>query len=229
MNRPLDLQSDLAKEARYEHNDIIMTVLCLDLEGVLIPEIWLNVAETTGIDDLRITTRDIPDYDELMQTRLRILEKHNIDMAALTEVAHAIKPMPGAKEFLDRMRKTTQVVILSDTFRQFAGPAMAQLGYPTIFCNDLTCDENGKLTGYQLRQQDGKRHAVLGFRSMNLQVLAAGDSYNDLSMILEADYGAFFRPPQRILDEHPELPVFTEHKEFGDALIAAVEKLEKES
>ena len=203
-----------------------MTVLCLDLEGVLIPEIWLDVAATTGIDELKVTTRDIPDYDELMRTRLRILADNGIDMPTLTEVAHAIKPLPGAKEFLDRMRRTTQVVILSDTFRQFAGPAMAQLDYPTIFCNDLIADANGKLVDYKLRQQDGKRHAVLGFRSMNLQVLAAGDSYNDLSMILEADYGAFFRPPQSILREHPELPVFTDHQAFGDALSEAVKKLD---
>ncbi|MFW6363041.1 MAG: bifunctional phosphoserine phosphatase/homoserine phosphotransferase ThrH [Spirochaeta sp.] len=204
-----------------------MTVLCLDLEGVLIPEIWLKVADTTGIEDLRLTTRDIPNYDELMRTRLGILDQNGIDMHTLTEVAQSIQPMPGAKEFLDRMRKTTQVVILSDTFRQFAGAAMAQLGYPTIFCNDLVADDSGKLVDYKLRQQDGKRHAVLGFRSMNLKVLAAGDSYNDLSMIMEADYGAFFRPPQRILDEHPELPVFTEYGPFGDALTQAVQDLER--
>ncbi|WP_342626488.1 bifunctional phosphoserine phosphatase/homoserine phosphotransferase ThrH [Spirochaeta africana] len=193
----------------------------------MIPEIWLGVAETTGIDDLRLTTRDIPDYDELMRTRLRILDDNGIDSRVLTEVAHSIQPLPGAREFLDRMRRTTQVVILSDTFRQFAGPAMAQLGYPTIFCNDLIFDDAGKLTDYKLRQQDGKRHAVLGFRSMNLKVLAAGDSYNDLSMILEADYGAFFRPPQSITTEHPELPVFTEYQPFGDALTQAVQELDR--
>ncbi|THB68375.1 MAG: bifunctional phosphoserine phosphatase/homoserine phosphotransferase ThrH [Spirochaetaceae bacterium] len=203
-----------------------MTVLCLDLEGVLIPEIWLDVADKTGIDELRLTTRDIPDYDELMKKRLGILAEAGIDMPALTEVAHSIKPLDGARDFLDMMRKHTQVVILSDTFRQFAGPAMAQLGYPTIFCNDLIADENGKLVDYKLRQQDGKRHAVLGFKSMNLKVLAAGDSYNDLSMILEADYGAFFRPPQRILDEHPQLPVFTEYQGFGKALLEAIARLD---
>lgn len=205
-----------------------MTVLCLDLEGVLIPEIWLDVADTTGIDDLRLTTRDIPDYDELMRTRLRILDDNGIDMHTLTEVAHSIKPLPGAKEFLERMRRTTQVVILSDTFRQFAAGAMAQLDYPTIFCNDLIAADNGKLVGYKLRQQDGKRHAVLGFRSMNLKVLAAGDSYNDLSMIREADYGAFFRPPASIHDEHPDVPVFSEYQAFGDALTQAVQELDSQ-
>ncbi|GAB6089171.1 bifunctional phosphoserine phosphatase/homoserine phosphotransferase ThrH [Spirochaeta dissipatitropha] len=203
-----------------------MTVLCLDLEGVLIPEIWLAVADTTGIDDLRITTRDIPDYDELMRTRLRILDENGIDMHSITEVAHAIEPLPGARDFLDRMRKTTQVVILSDTFRQFAGAAMARLGYPTIFCNDLISNDAGKIVDYKLRQQDGKRHAVLGFRSMNLKVLAAGDSYNDLSMIKEADYGAFFCPPDSIKLEQPQIPVFTEYKSFGDALCEAVGKLD---
>lgn len=191
-----------------------MFVVCLDLEGVLVPEIWISVAEKTGIEELRLTTRDIPDYDVLMKGRIEILRQHNLRLSDIQDVISTMKPLEGAKEFLDELRSMTQVVILSDTFDQFAKPLMKQLDWPTIFCNTLEVDENGMITGYRLRQKDGKKHAVEGFHSMNIKVFASGDSYNDLSMIKEAEGGMFFCPPERIVKENPSVPVALNYAEL---------------
>lgn len=191
-----------------------MFVVCLDLEGVLVPEIWISVAEKTGIEELRLTTRDVPDYDVLMKGRIEILRQHNLRLSDIQEVISTMKPLEGAKEFLDELRSMTQVVILSDTFDQFAKPLMKQLDWPTIFCNTLEVDENGMITGYRLRQKDGKKHAVEGFHSMNIKVFASGDSYNDLSMIKEAEGGMFFCPPERIVKENPSVPVALNYAEL---------------
>ena len=195
-----------------------MRVACLDLEGVLVPEIWLGLAEKTGLKELQITTRDIPDFDRLMRTRLEILDTHGITMNDLREVVSTMEPLPGAREFIDNLRTATQVVILSDTFEEFVPPLMAKLGHPTLFCNTLVIDRKGRITDYVLRQRDGKRHAVLALRSMNLRVFAAGDSYNDLSMIREADRGAFFRAPHSISEEHPEYPSLESYEELHEFL-----------
>ncbi|MFP4425683.1 MAG: bifunctional phosphoserine phosphatase/homoserine phosphotransferase ThrH [Spirochaetaceae bacterium] len=195
-----------------------MRVACLDLEGVLVPEIWLGLAKKTGLTELEITTRDIPDFDRLMRTRLEILDAHGITMRDLREVVGSMEPLPGAAEFITELRATMQVIILSDTFQEFMPPLMAKLGYPTLFCNDLLIDEEGRIRDYTLRQRDGKRHAVLALRSMNLRVYAAGDSYNDLSMIQEADHGAFFRAPASIIEEHPEYPALESYEQLRDFL-----------
>ena len=192
-----------------------MRVACLDLEGVLVPEIWLGLAEKTGLKELRITTRDIPDFDRLMRTRLEILDNHGITMTDLREVVSSMDPLPGAVEFIDNLRATMQVVILSDTFEEFVPPLMEKLGHPTLFCNTLVIDSEGRITDYTLRQRDGKRHAVLALRSMNLRVYAAGDSYNDLSMIREADRGAFFRAPGTIAEEYPSYPALESYEELN--------------
>lgn len=192
-----------------------MRIVCLDLEGVLVPEIWQNVAARTGIEDLNLTTRDIPDYHELMKFRLNVLDRHSISMNTIREVIAEMKPLPGARDFLDHLRRETQVVILSDTFVQFAGPLMEQLQWPTLLCNTLEITA-GRITGYRLRQENGKLHAVRGFKLMNLEVYAAGDSWNDLAMILEADRGAFFTPPASITEAHPEVPVCLEYRELLD-------------
>jgi phosphoserine/homoserine phosphotransferase len=196
-----------------------MDLICLDLEGVLIPEIWINLAERTGIEELKRTTRDEPDYRKLMKGRLEILKRHGLGIDDIRRVIAGIEPLEGASEFLDQLRREKQVVILSDTFKPFAGPIMEQLRWPTLLCNDLLIDEGGTITDFQLRQSDGKRMAVRGFQSMNLQVLAAGDSYNDLSMIKAADRGAFFRPPETITREEPDIPVFHDFEPFLEFIL----------
>ena len=197
-----------------------MFVVCLDLEGVLVPEIWINVAEKTGIEKLRLTTRDIPDYDVLMKGRIEILKEHGLALKDIQDVIATMKPLDGAKAFMDELRSFTQAVILSDTFDQFAQPLMKQLAWPTIFCNTLIVDDKNMITGYKLRQKDGKKHAVESFHSMNLKVFASGDSYNDLSMIKEADGGMLFCPPQKIVDENPTIGVARNY----DELLAGIRK-----
>ncbi len=199
-----------------------MEMVCLDLEGVLVPEIWIAFAEKSDIPELRLTTRDIPDYDELMQHRLTILRERGLGLPDIHAVIEKIDPLPGALQFLDTLRASTQVAILSDTFVQFAGPLMAKLHHPTLLCNELVVDGDGAISGYRLRQPDGKRHAVLAFRSLNLHVTAVGDSYNDLSMIRAADAGALFRPPARITEEHPDLPAFHDYEQLLPFLLAPV-------
>ena len=193
-----------------------MEIACLDLEGVLVPEIWINFAERTGIEALRLTTRDVPDYDALMTRRLSILEENNLGLPDIQEVIGGMSPLPGAGEFLDWLRERTQVVILSDTFYQFAAPLMRQLGWPTLFCHRLEIGEGGRVLDYQLRQEDGKRQAVKAFRQLNFPVIAAGDSYNDTTMLAEADAGILFRPPDNVIEEFPQFPVTRSYEELRE-------------
>jgi phosphoserine / homoserine phosphotransferase len=193
------------------------TLVTLDVEGVLLPEIWIAVAERTGIEELRRTTRDEPDYDVLMRYRLDLLDRHGLGLAKITEVIGSLEPLPGAAEFLDALRARTPVVLLSDTFAEFAGPLMAQLGRPTILCHNLVVEDD-RIVGYRLRMADQKRHAVEAFRSMGYRVLAAGDSYNDTTMLLAADAGFLFRAPDRVKDEFPQLPAFETYDELSAAL-----------
>jgi len=181
-------------------------MVCLDLEGVLVPEIWIAFSEATGIAELRRTTRDEPDYDKLMNFRLDILKKNNLKLHDIQKVISAMDPLDGALEFANALREKTQLVILSDTFEQFAKPLMKKLLWPTLLCNSLKVDADGNVTGYALRQSDGKKKAVMGFKSMNARIFAAGDSFNDLSMIREAHAGCLFRAPQSIRENCSDLP-----------------------
>lgn len=196
-----------------------MRIACLDLEGVLVPEIWINVAERTGVADLRLTTRDISDYDKLMTHRLGVLEREGISLRDIQEVIGTMEPLEGARAFLDELRSRMQVIILSDTFSEFAQPLMRQLQWPTLLCNSLSVDENDRIVDYHLRQPNGKLHAVRAFRSLNLTVWAAGDSYNDLAMIKDADRGAFFLPPESIVAENPTIPVCRTYEELLQFLV----------
>jgi phosphoserine/homoserine phosphotransferase len=200
-----------------------VNLACLDLEGVLVPEIWIRVAETTGVEGLRLTTRDISDYDELMRHRLRLLDAHGIGLSHIQEVIAAMGPMPGAAEFLDWLRARFQVVVLSDTFYEFAMPLMAQLGYPTLLCHRLQVTDD-RVVGYTLRQPDSKRAAVRAFHHLNYRVVATGDSYNDVAMLAEADAGILFRPPANVVAEFPRFPVVTDYEglrhAFANALVA---------
>jgi len=202
-----------------------MIVTCLDLEGVLVPEIWIAFAEKTGIEKLQLTTRDIPDYNELMQGRLKILNENNLKLADIEEVIGGIAPLPGAKEFLSWLESEFQVIILSDTFNQFAGPLMAQLDFPTLFCHDLIVDETGKIADYRLRIPDAKTKAVAALKKLNLKVIAAGDSYNDTGMLKEADAGILFRAPDNVVKEFPQFTVTQTYEEFKAAIIEASYKL----
>ena len=190
------------------------TIVTLDLEGVLVPEIWIAFAEKTGIEQLKLTTRDIPDYDELMTGRLAILNEHGLKLADIQEVIGTLAPLEGAKAFLDELRSITQVVILSDTFLEFAKPLMEQLAWPTIFCHDLEIDAEGRVANYRLRQPDQKRKAVAAFRSLNYRVIAAGDSYNDTTMLDEADTGFLFRSPDNVKAEFPQFRSAEEYDEL---------------
>lgn len=183
-----------------------MEIACLDLEGVLVPEIWIKFAEKTGIDELRATTRDIPDYDELMTMRLDVLSKHGLGLKEIQEVIAALSPLEGAADFVNWLRERFQVVILSDTFYEFAGPLMAQLGYPTLLCHKLTVDESGFVKAYNLRQVNPKRQAICAFKTLYYRTIAAGDSYNDTTMLAEADAGILFHAPQNVIDEFPQFP-----------------------
>jgi phosphoserine/homoserine phosphotransferase len=193
-----------------------MEIACLDLEGVLVPEIWIHVAERTGIDALRATTRDIPDYDLLMQQRLALLARHNLRLADIQAVTATMGPLEGALDFLNWLRSRFQVVILSDTFYEFAAPLMRRLGWPTLLCHHLYIEED-RVVGYRLRQTDAKRRAVQAFHELNFQVVAAGDSYNDIPMLAEADTGILFRPPPRVITEFPQFPVATTFDELRAA------------
>lgn len=202
-----------------------MKLVCLDLEGVLVPEIWINFAADTGIDELKKTTRDEPDYNKLMNYRLEILDKNGLKLTDIQRVIGGMDPLPGAKEFMEELKSKTQVVILSDTFDQFAKPLMEKLDWPTIFCNSLEVAEDGRITGYRLRQKDGKRKAVEGFHSMGLKVIASGDSYNDLTMIKKADAGVLFTPPENIVTENPEIPVAVNYNELMSEIDKALERI----
>ena len=203
-----------------------MKLVCLDLEGVLIPEIWINFALDTGIGALKKTTRDEPDYDKLMKYRLDILDQHGLKLSDIQKVIGAMDPLPGAKNFIDELRAKTQVIILSDTFEQFAQPLMRKLDWPTLFCNTLDVETGGRISGYKLRQQDGKRKAVEGFHSMGLKVIASGDSYNDLSMIKKADAGILFTPPESIVKENPDIPVAINYNELMNEIDSALTRID---
>lgn len=193
-----------------------MELACLDLEGVLIPEIWIAFAEKTGIDELRATTRDIPDYDVLMKQRLRLLEQHGFGLPDIQEVIATLEPLEGAVEFVNWLRDRFQVVILSDTFYEFAMPLMKKLGYPALFCHKLVVDDNGKVTDYTLRQKDPKRQAVKAFHGLNFRVIAAGDSYNDTTMLAEADAGILFHAPDNVIREFPQFPAVHTYEDLKD-------------
>ena len=192
-----------------------MQIVCLDLEGVLVPEIWINVAEKLGIEALKKTTRDIPDYDELMRYRLDLIAKHDITLSYIKEVIAELVPLEGAKDFLDELRGHFQVAILSDTFYEFAQPLMRQLGFPMLLCHKLVVDpKSDQIVDYRLRQSNPKRQAVLAFKQLYYRVFAAGDSFNDLSMLQEADAGAFLHAPESIASQFPQLPAFNEYSEL---------------
>ncbi len=201
-----------------------MEIVCLDLEGVLIPEIWINVATRTGIDELRLTTRDIPDYDELMKKRLAVIAKNGLRLPDIQTVIDSMAPLEGAREFLDWLRERFQVVVLSDTYYEFAGPLMRQLGWPTLFCHQLEVDAEGRIVNYKLRQKDQKRQAVKAFKSLKFRVIAAGDSYNDTAMLAEADAGILFRPPENVVKEFPQYPVTQTYDELRAAFLGAAAK-----
>lgn len=200
-----------------------MEIVCLDLEGVLVPEIWIAFAKESGIPELKRTTREEPDYRKLMNWRMDILREHNLSLDDIQNVIAKIKPLDGAYEFLEKVRSITQVVILSDTFAEFAQPLMKQLGWPTILCNSLKVDEKRMLTDIVMRQEDGKRKAIEGFRNMGFRTFAAGDSYNDLTMIKKADKGCLFRAPENILKEEPDLKLCTTYDEFYEQIKMFVE------
>lgn len=195
-------------------------VVALDLEGVLVPEVWISVAEKTGIEGLRLTTRDISDYSVLMAHRIKLLKENNLKLKDVQDVISTMEPLPGAVDFMAWIRERYQAVILSDTFYEFASPLMRKLDWPTLFCNSIEQDEQGMISGYRMRIDNGKKHAVLAFKQLNFRVFAMGDSYNDTAMILEADGGALFRPSQKVVADFPNLPVLTEYEQVKEAILA---------
>ncbi len=198
-----------------------MELACLDLEGVLIPEIWIAFAEETGIEELKATTRDIPDYDVLMKQRLRILDEHGLTLPQIQDTISRLTPLEGAREFIDWLRERFQVVILSDTFYEFAAPLMKQLGYPTLLCHKLEVDENGRITDYTLRQKDPKRQSVRAFQLLNYRVVATGDSYNDTTMLTQAEAGILFHAPKNVIEEFPQFPAVHTYEELKKEFIKA--------
>lgn len=198
-----------------------MEIACLDLEGVLVPEIWIAFAEKTGIEALKATTRDIPDYDVLMKQRLRILDEHGLKLADIQEVIATLKPLEGAVEFVDWLRERFQVVILSDTFYEFSQPLMRQLGFPALLCHKLITDETDRVVGYQLRQKDPKRQSVIAFKSLYYRVIAAGDSYNDTTMLSEAHAGILFHAPENVIREFPQFPAVHTYEDLKREFLKA--------
>lgn len=199
-----------------------MNLVCLDLEGVLVPEIWIAFSEATGIPELRRTTRDEPNYDKLMKYRLDILKEHGLGLKEIQDTIATINPLPGAKEFLDALREVTQVIIISDTFTQFATPLMKKLGYPTLMCNELICDESGAIVDYRMRVANSKLSTVKALQSVGFETIAAGDSFNDLGMIQASKAGFLFRTTDQLRKDYPELPAFEEYDEFLAAIKAAL-------
>src|SRR5690349_9457601 len=197
------------------------TIACLDLEGVLVPEIWINVAERTGIAALRRTTRDEPDYDKLMRGRIAILDEHKLGLPDIQAVIATMDPLDGALDFVEWLRSRTQVIILSDTFAEFAQPLMRKLGWPTLFCHNLEVEPSGRIAGYRLRIQDGKRRAVEALRSIAFRIVAAGDSYNDTTMLKAADAGILFRPPANVVADFPQFPVTMTYEDLRAAFVRA--------
>lgn len=199
-----------------------MNIVCLDLEGVLVPEIWIAFAKECGIPELERTTRDEPDYDKLMKFRIRILKEHGLGLKEIQDTIAKIDPLPGAKEFLDELRSFCQVIIISDTFSQFAGPLMKKLGYPTIFCNSLEVAENGEITGFKMRCEKSKLTTVKALQSIGYDTVAAGDSHNDIAMILASKAGFLFRSTEQIKADYPQLPAFESYDDFLAAIREAV-------
>ena len=199
-----------------------MNIVCLDLEGVLVPEIWIAFAEASGIPELKRTTRDEPDYDKLMKWRIVILKEHGLGLKEIQETIAKIDPMPGAKEFLDELRSITQVIIISDTFTQFAGPLMKKLGWPTIFCNTLEVADNGEITGFKMRIENSKLTTVKALQSIGYDTIASGDSHNDLGMIKASKAGFLFRSTEQIKKDNPELPAYETYDELMDAIKKAL-------
>ncbi|MBI5614734.1 MAG: bifunctional phosphoserine phosphatase/homoserine phosphotransferase ThrH [Gammaproteobacteria bacterium] len=200
-----------------------MNIACLDFEGVLVPEIWIGLAERTGIEELRVTTREMPDYHQLMRRRLGILAQHGIKFRDLQAAAEGLEPLPGAREFLDWLRARFQVAIVSDTYYELAGPLIAKLGHPMLLCHRLRVDGAGNIADYVLRQEDPKRHTVRAFKSLRYRVLATGDSYNDIPMLEEADSACLFRPPEKVVQDYPAFPVARSYEELKAAFLAANE------
>lgn len=198
-----------------------MELACLDLEGVLVPEIWIEFAKVTGIEELKATTRDIPDYDVLMKQRLRILEQHGLGLKEIQDVIATLKPLEGAVEFVNWLRERFQVIILSDTFYEFSQPLMRQLGFPTLLCHRLNVDERGMVVGYTLRQKDPKRQSVLALKTLYYRVIAAGDSYNDTTMLGEADQGILFHAPQNVIEQFPQFPAVHTFEDLKKEFIKA--------
>jgi phosphoserine/homoserine phosphotransferase len=201
--------------------EVVVEIACLDLEGVLVPEIWIEFAKVTGIEELKATTRDIPDYDVLMKQRLRILEQHKLGLKEIQDVIATLKPLEGAVEFVDWLRERFQVIILSDTFYEFSQPLMRQLGFPTLFCHRLNVDERGMVVGYTLRQKDPKRQSVLALKTLYYRIIAAGDSYNDTTMLGEADQGILFHAPQNVIDQFPQFPAVHTYEDLKKEFIKA--------
>ncbi len=196
----------------------MMKIICADMEGIFTPEIWIRVAKKTGIEELKLTTRDISDYDVLMKKRLGILAENGLKLKDITDVIETMDPLEGALDFLNWAREQTQIVVVSDTYAEFARPLLRKLGWPTLFCNTLTIAPDGSIADYNLRQQDGKRKTVLSLRRLNYHILAVGDSYNDITMLKEADAGVLFKPPENVRNEYPELPATYNYDELKDVM-----------
>jgi phosphoserine/homoserine phosphotransferase len=197
-----------------------MYIVCPDLEGIFVPEIWINVAEKTGIDELLLTTRDVPDYDQLMRGRLQILRRANLKITDIQTVIRSMEPLDGALEFLEWLREVFQLILVSDTFVEFADPLLQKLGRPTLFCNSLIIDPDGTIADYRLRQRDGKRHVVEALKSLGFAVISVGDSYNDTTMLGAADHGILFRPPENIKEEFHQYPVVSTYEELKSLLLS---------
>lgn len=195
-----------------------MHIILSDLEGVWVPEVWINVARKTGIEDLKLTTRDIQDYDVLMKRRLKILEEHQLSLKDIQDVIATIKPLEGALEMMEWIKENSQLIVVSDTFEEFADPLMAQLNRPTLLCHKLTIDDRGMIANYNIRQKDPKRQVVKALHSLNYKVIAFGDSYNDVTMLEEADRGILFKPPQNVIDDYPQLPVANDYDKLKKLL-----------
>jgi phosphoserine/homoserine phosphotransferase len=195
-----------------------MFLLCSDLEGVFVPEVWINVADKTGINELRRTTRDEPDYNLLMRSRMKILDQHGLKLHDIQDVIAQIRPLPGATDFISWVKERTQLIVVSDTFIQFADPLMKQLGRPTLFCHTLVMDDTNRIIDFTLRQPDPKRRTVEALQGLKYQVIAMGDSYNDISMLKQAEVGILFRPPQNVIHDYPEFPVVTDYEELKTIL-----------
>lgn len=202
-----------------------MNIVCFDLEGVFTPEIWINVARYTGIEELKITTRDEPDYDKLMKYRIDILHKHSISLKQIQDVIASLELLTGARDFLDWVRSHTQAIIVTDSFEEFAMPFIQKLGYPLVLCHNLQVDENNMITGYNLRQPDPKKRVVEAFQNLNYKVIGIGDSYNDMGMIMQADKGIFFRPPDKVVADYPQFPVTRTYDELEALLMEFLRKL----